>query len=611
MSYESKTIDKIIDDIEYNRAFLPAIQRKFVWPSWKIEKLFDSIMRNYPIGSFLFWELKAEKAADYVFYEFLKSYHERNPYNSLKQGAFRHSEIIGILDGQQRLSSIFIGLMGTYAQKIKHYKSKSDYAYPETKLYLNLLSLPFEVEKTNEGEELLKVVSDKPFEFKFLTQEQAAVTEETNEDGTTKYNCWFLAGKVLKWNENPDIDSIYDKLLEDKTGEYLEALKRDRKFIKNTFRGFHKNIKSDRLINYFKVENDDLEEVLEIFIRVNSGGTILSKTDLLFSTIVANWSNGREQIENFLKFINDKGNYSFCFSNDFLMRACLVLSDLPVLFKVNSFKSENVLLIKNNWETIKKSIGQAVDLLVDFGFSNENLTSQNAVIIIAYHFFKGGNESLRSKENIRRYLLHALLMKIYGGQGDQIISTFRNALLTEDSIKNKTFILKSKEFPFADLLELKLPANKTLKIDNDDLQDFIGYKKGSDSFFVLSLLYPSLRYDEKNFHQDHIHPDTRFSLNKLKNIGISEEKWELWNKLKDTLPNLQLMEGTKNSSKNDTPFGEWLEKKFADDIFLKDNYLISNFIPQKISYKLEDFEIFYEQRKKILMDLLQKNIIGI
>lgn len=611
MSYESKTIDKIIDDIEFNKAFLPAIQRKFVWPSWKIEKLFDSIMRNFPIGSFLFWELKAEKAGEYVFYEFLKSYHERYPYNELKKGAFRHSEIIGVLDGQQRLSSIFIGLMGTHAQKIKHFKSKSEYAYPETKLYLNLLSLPYEIEKKNEDNDIIKVVSDKTFEFRFLTPEQAEITEEKKEDGTKKYNCWFLTGKVLKWSDSPDIDTIYDKLIEDKEEAYIEALKSQRQFIKNGLRTLHKRIKSDRLINYFKVSSDDLEEILEIFIRVNSGGTILSKTDLLFSTIVANWSDGREQIENFLKFINEKGNNSFSFSNDFLMRSCLVLSDLPVLFKVNSFKSENVVLIKNNWENIKKSIAKAVDLLVDFGFCKENLTSQNVIIIIAYHLFKGGNDNNLSKENIRKYLLHALLMKIYGGQGDQVIATLRNGLLTEESIKNKTFILRSKEFPFAHLLELKLPANKTLKIDNEDLQDFMNYKKGADSFFVLSLLYPSLKYSEKSFHQDHIHPTTQFNLTNLKDRGISEEKCNLWSNLKDTVPNLQIMEGTQNSAKNGTPFEVWLDNKFSDEMFSKVSYLASNFIPQNISYKLEDFETFYERRKKILIETLRKNIAGL
>ena len=53
-------------------------------------------------------------AKNYVFYEFLKEYDERNPYNRRKTGAFLHEEITGVLDGQQRLSSMYIALMGTH-----------------------------------------------------------------------------------------------------------------------------------------------------------------------------------------------------------------------------------------------------------------------------------------------------------------------------------------------------------------------------------------------------------------------------------------------------------------------------------------------------------------
>ena len=139
MSYHSKSISEIVDDIEFEKAFLPAIQRKFVWPKEKIEFLFDSLMRNFPIGSFLFWELKKEKAKDYVFYSFLKDYDERSPYNIRKDSSFRHEEIIGVLDGQQRLSSLFLGFQGTHRSRTKHKKGLSDKNFPKSKLYLNLL----------------------------------------------------------------------------------------------------------------------------------------------------------------------------------------------------------------------------------------------------------------------------------------------------------------------------------------------------------------------------------------------------------------------------------------------------------------------------------------
>ncbi|GAJ16642.1 unnamed protein product, partial [marine sediment metagenome] len=93
-----------------------AIQRRFVWDHEQIEKLFDSIMRSYPIGTFLFWFVRSPNIQNYVFYEFLRYYHEQKSYlNQPSSDPITKEEIIGVLDGQQRLSSMYIALQGKYA----------------------------------------------------------------------------------------------------------------------------------------------------------------------------------------------------------------------------------------------------------------------------------------------------------------------------------------------------------------------------------------------------------------------------------------------------------------------------------------------------------------
>lgn len=600
MSYHSKSISEIVDDIEFEKAFLPAIQRKFVWPKEKIEFLFDSLMRNFPIGSFLFWELKKEKAKDYVFYSFLKDYDERSPYNMRKDSSFRHEEIIGVLDGQQRLSSLFLGFQGTHRSRTKHKKGLSDKNFPKSKLYLNLMSLPY-IRNEKGG---IEEDGDIDFEFRFLTEEQSQETERKIGNENLESVLWFRVGSVLDFHKEPDIDNEYEKLLtQELTDQQRIDLEENKRFVKVALTRLHKRT-VDPLINYYKVTKDDLDDILKIFIRVNSGGNILSKTDLLFSTIVATWENGRDEIETFLKDLNLKGD-GFNFNNDFLMRSCLVLSDLPVLFKVNSFKSKNVQLLKDNWEKIKSALIKTVDLLESFGFNSSVLTSQNAIIVIAYYFMKGGDNSETSKQGIKKYLLHALLKNVYGGQGDQIIASFRNALRTSsvDEVSGKkSYHLKQKEFPIETFLNLKLTANKTLKITEEDIEDFMYHKKGANSFFVLSLLYPNLRFNQVHFHQDHIHPNTRFSNSKLKDEGILQEKWEKWQNIKDTVPNLQLMEGRENSSKNATLFKEWFEgtdgsgkKNVSDPIKFKED----NFIPNT-EFDFNNFEKFYSKRKELM-----------
>ena len=58
MGYKTATILNIIEEINGRKMYLPAIQRKYVWKDSQITRLFDSIMLEYPIGTFLFWKVK-------------------------------------------------------------------------------------------------------------------------------------------------------------------------------------------------------------------------------------------------------------------------------------------------------------------------------------------------------------------------------------------------------------------------------------------------------------------------------------------------------------------------------------------------------------------------
>lgn len=72
------TIKAAIDNIHNRQYLLPSIQRKFVWENSKIEVLFDSILRGFPINSFMFWQISDNNLkSQYKFYEFLTSYRER------------------------------------------------------------------------------------------------------------------------------------------------------------------------------------------------------------------------------------------------------------------------------------------------------------------------------------------------------------------------------------------------------------------------------------------------------------------------------------------------------------------------------------------------------
>lgn len=175
MAYNTLKISRVMEKISSNELVLPSIQREYVWKTNQVEDLFDSLMRGYPIGTFLFWDIGNDYIGNFVFYEFLRNYHERDFSHNKKIDLKGCSgKVTAILDGQQRLTSIYIGLKGTYAYKLKHKQKSNDNAYPERKLYLNLIA---EAKDDN-----------KKYDFRFLVPNNVKNDEN---------HYWFEVGKIL------------------------------------------------------------------------------------------------------------------------------------------------------------------------------------------------------------------------------------------------------------------------------------------------------------------------------------------------------------------------------------------------------------------------------
>lgn len=565
MAYSSLSIRQLIKDINSNKYYLPAIQRKFVWGEEKICRLFNSIMQDYPIGTFLFWELTAQKANEYTFYEFLKNYHERDSKSQLVNYDFPF-EIRGVLDGQQRISSMYIALQGVYCTKRKYAKSTNNSAYPERKMYINLLN--------------------DDYEFKFLTDKDAQ---------NSKSGYFYLVRNILSELEDSDADSdnIVDELIEidpSRSDLLIENRRQAKKIINRLLNKFN----DDQLVSYFKIINKDLDDILDIFVRVNSGGTILSKSDLLFSTLVAHWEDGRDQIEKLISDMNGEDGL-FNFNTDFLMRTCLFLVDAPMNFKVQTFNSTNINKIKDNWDQIRTALVDAAAMLREFGFNKTRLSSNYAVTPLAYYLYKGGKVDFTTKQELRKLIVNSLLKQVYSGQADTALSGLRDGLRIK-SDDSDTYILKAIKFDFSEYKHTRMSGGKKLTIDTTDIENFLEYKKGAFSFLLLSTLYPDLRLDQISFHQDHMHPHSKFKPSLLKAVGIDGETIKQWQDMRDQVPNLQLLEGRENTVKQATDLSKWVNDKTDDATY----YRKRNYILDEQSLDLEDFEDFFSNRKQLL-----------
>ena len=577
--YTNMTIKDVVGKIGSGDIYLPAIQRKFVWRHTQIEKLFDSLMREYPIGTFLFWMLNGENINKYTFYKFIQEYHERDSRNEIRPTPELKENIIGVLDGQQRLSSMFIALQGSYAYKKKYVSKKTDSAYPKRRLYLNLLY---------DG----LCDEDYLYEFKFLTAEEAKTIDQAH--------LWFDVRTVLKWGNEPEVDDYYDELIENGRlyPNVVETFKvKDSKNrIKKNIRILHQRIVQEELISYYSVTEQELDKILDIFVRVNSAGTILSKSDLLFSTIVANWEEGREEIEDLVESINKIGD-TFDFDSDFIMRTCLFVTDAPVLFKVESFNKKNITKILDNWDNIRASIIKAIEIISLFGFNKENLTAANAVIPIVYYIYKNGCMDRVAEDGLRKYLVSALLRMVFGASGDTVLTHIRQAMDTSVLSGSKVFVFDS----FAS--EFNRLDNKRIDLQPEDIDDILTYKKGAYTFMILSMLYPSLKFGQVKFHQDHIHPFALFKKTEFDKLGLTPEQMTQWIDMRDTLPNLQLLEGLENQSKNKTSLREWLCSKEGPKDIAK--YKSDNYIDPTSSEDFKEFEAFYSRRSALLIDSIK------
>lgn len=572
MAYEKKSIRAIIEDVNSRRIYLPAIQRKYVWGDSQVTKLLDSIMLGYPIGTFLFWKVKKTivNQKDYLMYEFIKDYHERDMYkNPAAPQPFSigssDETIWAVLDGQQRLTSLYIALQGSMSRKLPNKRWKNDDAFPKKELYFDLHS-----EKTDD--------EDISYAFRFLT------ADEVSEDKDDRI--WYLVKDILKYSAE---DLLTEVIIPN-------GWTTDKVVAKNISL-LHTRLVTDEIINYFEVEKDSIDSVLDIFVRVNSGGTVLSKSDLLFSTIVSHWDKARDEIDKLLAEINKKGE-GFKFSNDFIMRTCLYLLDMSVSLKVETFKKDSVLKIKDNWTAIREAIKDTVDLLNEFGFNAENMISYVAVSPMVYYRYKGGKFDPDSKAELRKYIVIAQVKQIFGAASNSALTNIREALRTAPV----------HSFSMENLKAVRFTGDRSLRCTAEEIDSmFDTYEIGAYTFMLLSLLYPNLKYSQKGFHQDHMHPYTGFEESKIKGLVfpdgtvIDDETKENWRRRRNTLANLQLLEGRENESKNDTPLVDWLK--------VAENRENAKYLPSCISYELSNFEEFMEKRQELMSKALKEILL--
>ena len=498
MKHETSGLLQLIKKLNSDY-WLPAIQREFVWKEAQICKLFDSLMRHYPIGSFLIWETKNPIRKR----KFCENWHKLLDTRDLFLPSDENTKKL-ILDGQQRLTALLIGCSGTFSKK---------------KLHFNITS--------RDGKGVTNEISDVLYDFLFL------------DDAKKKDWNWVSFQAILEMNLTvPKAVAKLKKELD------CDGFRANVDLITDNIALIQKRFKYDQNCAYVLLSNiecgDDYDDndVVEIFVRANSGGTKLEKSELLFALLASKWdvaSDELGELESSLQI------FGFEFTRDYFLKACLMLLGKKAQYDVKKFRNEETLeALQKNWDSIKSAISSVIDFLPKYTpiSSSKALPSRNALLpLIAhrYHFEKEWRTET-TRDIASQYLLKTAVAGTFNGAKDDLLDGLYDVFVSNKDIDlNKAY-------------EVIASKNRSISISEEQFFD-IQYQSNKIPF-VMKLIFPDLSFraaDAAHFpHIDHL-----FSRKVLKKSG--QLKAQI-----DQLANLAPLEKSENQSKSGKILSVWL-----------------------------------------------------
>ena len=361
-----------------------------------------------------------------------------------------------------------------------------------------------------------------------------------------------------------------------------------------------KVIRTDLIINFYEEETESPDQAVNIFVRINSGGTPLTFSKILLSMTIAGWEkkDAKTEINNLVDSINSK---NFNITSDYILKSFLFLYHRDVRTMIKNFNNAFILKIENNWENIRDAILSLFEFLRTIGLNNYSLTSYNATLPILYYIYhkdiwRDFSTRICYKEDrirIRQWLLKSLLLKSFGGSSDSALQKCRKAF--GFNIDNNVFISEEINLYPSNLIDIEL--QNTDISEQYIINDILTIQKDSKfSFSTLALLYPHLDYNNTSYHQDHLHP--AHSYNNLKDEDKEIYQWKTYN----SILNLQMLDANENMSKNDMPLKDWVEQESSEDT--RSSFLVAHIIPD-VSLDIEDFSLFIEKRKQLLIERIR------
>ncbi len=413
----NQSIFDVMKIIEKGDFRLPNIQRGYEWDQDRVTKLFDSIMSGYPIGSIMIWRPEFEILKDIMTRKFVEKYDSSIDYlTDSYHPAEKESYLV--LDGQQRLQSLFLSFFGNYNGE---------------RLYFKIDHIPSDDEE------------DTTYIFQFLSDEEhkdkldfVHVSEILQLDASTKRSFAKKIASELTANIKNNVEK--EKISDEKQDVIFTNIDM-----------FIERIKTKKSLLFQEVEHrHNYEHVLEIFERVNSGGMVLEKSDLLFCTLKLKLQEMEKKFIDTINFINQRDRHNF--NTDFLIKTCLVIFNMKAKYEVPKLKNDQFInSLKNNYDLVNTCLRQTIAWLDDVALikCSRFLRSKLALIPILDFMMLSKNYDKPDGENgqyMKEYLYMSFFRRLYARGADTVLDQL-HSIMIEEVKKN------SKHFPIEKLRE--------------------------------------------------------------------------------------------------------------------------------------------------------------
>ena len=314
---EIKDIVKHIDDATLGTLNVPEFQRKFVWKPSKTRDLVDSLWRGYPIGTLLVWE---------------------SSYSSPRTALGSQSQKQWIIDGQQRVTSLAL-LFG-----------KKPYWWED-------------IEEWNRCYEKYDVLVN-------ISKDRDSLEFGLPNPVRRKSTEWISVRKILTLD-----DERLSRLAQDIANKIGDT---------NKFAEIHAKLQSVKRIEDFKIYeiivDHELEDVAEIFNRLNSAGTRIRESDIIRALIAAKqpgWA--RNKFDPFLKDSAEKG---FELDPGILIRTFAIVGKGSArLKKIPETFWEQSREFDQRWQTTRETVSFIIRNFFEYGVLNSELLPAHNILI--------------------------------------------------------------------------------------------------------------------------------------------------------------------------------------------------------------------------------------